>query len=313
MKLLLAPLQGLTDHTYRKVFQEYFTGIDVAYTPYFSMNRGNPIKKSKIKKRLDNEDSVFEIIPQILTNDAEAFILFSQAVKELGVQCVNLNMGCPYPIVTKKGKGVAMMQQVDNTKRFFEEIMAKAILPVSVKLRLGFMQDTEIDNIIPILNDYPIKEIILHPRCGTQYYTGNVDLEAFEKVCNNTRHELIYNGDILTIEDFHRIKNQFPTLKKIMIGRGILRNPYLFSEIKGETTTPPHKKQTILDFSLHLAQELSQHRSKGKYFPQGIKEHWKYLSQSFDHPQAIFDQIKICNSFEEYERVIEGIRESLEE
>lgn len=304
--IYLAPLQGLTDHTFRKVFPKHFGGIDRTYTPYFSVNSNSMPAKAKLEKFLNSGREHFEIIPQVLTSDARAFIRFSQMVSEMGINMVNLNMGCPFPVVTKKGKGAGMLPHPDKVDLFLEEISEGSKTEISLKVRLGLQSENEIFELVPVFNRYPVKEIIIHPRIGSEYYEGTPYRGLYAELESQLLTGVIYNGDIFSVKDYNSLKDQFPETEKIMLGRGILQNPFLCEEIKGIRSKGSNTGRLYV-YLEELVHELSSDRSKGKKFPQGIKEFWWHLSKSFDHAEAVFDLIKVENTFEGYFKAVEKV------
>ncbi|HKK10517.1 MAG TPA: tRNA-dihydrouridine synthase family protein [Bacteroidales bacterium] len=304
--IYLAPLQGLTDHTFRKVFPKHFGGIDRAYTPYFSVNSNSLPTKTKLEKFLTAGCEHFQIIPQVLTNDARAFISFSQLASEMGINMVNLNMGCPYPVVTKKGKGAGMLPYPDKVDHFLEKISMGSKTEISLKVRLGLQSENEIYKLVPVFNRYPVKEIIIHPRIGSEYYEGTPKRGLYAELESQLLTEVIYNGDIFSVKDYNSLKDQFPETEKIMLGRGILQNPFLCEELKGSERKDSNMSRLYVYLD-KLVHELSSDRSKGEKFPQGIKEFWWHLSQSFNNTEAVFDLIKVENTFEGYFKAVEKV------
>lgn len=305
-KLLLAPLQGLTDHTFRNVFPAYFQGIDCAYTPYFSINAHNLPSRNKIKKILAAGSDHFPVIPQVLTNDPMALVLFADLVKEMGIEIINLNMGCPFKVVTKKQKGAGMLPDPEYIDRFFASVFEKLEINLSLKVRLGQYSSQEIFELLPIFNQHPVKEIIVHPRTGEEYYEGKPNQELFHQVVQQSEAPVIYNGDIFSLSDFSKLTTKFPFVDTIMLGRGYLQNPFLGEILKGNTHFDLKK---VKAFMTELAYKLSEDRSKMKRFPQGIKEFWSHLCLSFENPEKVFDRIKRVNTFEEYNATTERVFE----
>lgn len=302
----MAPLQGLSDHTFRKVFPKHFDGIDRAYTPYFSINSKNMPSKNKVIKFLEAGRGSFEIVPQVLTTDAKAISAFSELVSDMGITMVNLNMGCPFPVVTKKGKGAGMLPHPEKVDAFLEEVFTASKTAVSLKVRLGLESEKELFELIPIFNCYPVKEIIIHPRIGSEYYEGNPNKNLYAEAMAQLKPEVIYNGDIFSTNDYKAFEARFPHTRKIMLGRGILQNPFLCEQLKGIgfNENPSSRIRPYID---ELIMALAKDRTKGEKFPQGIKEFWWYLSKSFNHPEAVFDLIKVENTFEGYHTAVEKV------
>ena len=306
-QISLAPLQGLTHEPFRRLFPQYFPGIDRAYTPYFSINDQTMPKPKKIRAALEAGSEHFQIVPQVLTENASAFLNFSDLMKDSGINLLNLNMGCPYPIVTKKGKGAAMLAAPEKTEKFFELVFDKIQTGVSVKVRSGLYQENELSELFPVLNRFPIKEIIIHPRKGTDYYTGKPDMKAFAGFIAKSEIPVVYNGDIFSVADYRTITASYSGIEHIMIGRGLLRNPLLAANIKNITIANPIER--IKSFMHELAEVLSAQRRSKDPFPQGIKEYWWHLSFSFSESSRVFDIIKVTQNLKTYHQKVEEVFE----
>ncbi|MCF8336626.1 MAG: tRNA-dihydrouridine synthase family protein [Bacteroidales bacterium] len=304
--LYMAPLEGLTDRIFRKTFTQFFGGFDKMFTPFFSFNDENPYKINKLRKQLADDCDPALIVPQALSNSPEAILYFQETLAKMGYWRFNLNLGCPYRVVVNKNKGAGLLNQPVMLEKIIKDIAANASLPFSVKVRLGMQNPEEILPIIDIFNRYKIEEIIIHPRTGNNYYQGIPDQERFAECVRRSEHPVVYNGDIFSVIDFQSIINLHPQIATFMLGRGILRNPFLANQIKG-VSPPSNKKEMLFNFQRELFDNLYRERGKGRYFPHGIKEFWSYLSNSFDGSEAVFDRIKRVNSINEYYEVTENI------
>ena len=141
MNYYFAPMEGITDRIYRRLHQEYFPGVDRYYTPFFSPTVHRSLTP-KERKELAPEPGL-NVIPQILTRNAEDFLWLTERCAEFGYEEVNLNLGCPSGTVTAKGKGSGMLQDPDALDSFLYEIYKRAALPVSIKTRIGFRDPEE--------------------------------------------------------------------------------------------------------------------------------------------------------------------------
>ena len=173
--LSLGPFQGITDAPFRNVFKRHFGGIDKFYTPFFT-----GIHKKDHAKNLQGEEidprynDVETLTPQILSTDAEEILRFAKQCKQLGYKEINLNMGCPFPRVANKKRGCGLLPYPDKVDAMLERVFEEIDIKFSVKCRLGYFSPEEIDVIIPILNKYPLSELIIHPRIGKQLYKGEI-------------------------------------------------------------------------------------------------------------------------------------------
>ena len=179
--LLSSPLQGFTDFRFRNAFNEYFGGIDTFYSPYIRLNGKMKIKGSYERDLLIENNTVPEVIPQIMTNDADEFIFVTKYVQELGYTELNWNLGCPYPMVTKRGMGSGLICNPEKIDHILDRVHSETDITVSMKMRMGYENPEEILDVFPILEKYPIKNIAIHARIGKQLYKGGVDLDSFER------------------------------------------------------------------------------------------------------------------------------------
>ena len=164
-------------------------------------------------------------VPQILTNSAEDFIKTAERLQEYGYEEVNLNLGCPSKTVVSKGRGSGFLAEPDRLNAFLEEIFNETPIRISVKTRIGKESPEEWIRLLEIYNQYPMEELIIHPRIQTDFYKNTPNLEMFEYAVKNSKNPLCYNGDICTKEEYETICNRFPEVPSVMIGRGILKNP----------------------------------------------------------------------------------------
>ena len=239
MRTSFAPMEGITIYCYRNAHHSLFNeGIDVYYTPFLSIYKHHSIKKRDMREILPehNAERGIRIIPQIMANDADEIIWALNDLHERGYDEINLNMGCPVGTVVTKHKGSGMLEDPDRLEALFSEVFKDKIageVKFSVKTRLGLTDSHEFYDILPVLNKFPFSEVIIHPRVRTQMYKGVPDMEVFEWAYENSTNPIGYNGNIFTVEDFHRITAKFPDLSEVMLGRGLVANPALARQISG--------------------------------------------------------------------------------
>lgn len=238
-KLVLAPMQNLTSLFFRKSFEKYFPkSFDYAISPFISATsnkmNANSIQFKDILPQ-SNENSI-PIIPQIIGNNKTNILETCRIIESLGYREVNINMGCPKKDIVSRGRGAGMLINPNAIQEIIESILNNTTLQVSIKVRLGVKDKADCRQLVPIINSLPLKAVCIHPRKAIDFYEGGVDIDEFEYLANEIKHTIIYNGDIFSVEDFSRLKMRFPFIKHWMIGRGVLRNPLLASEIKGIAT-----------------------------------------------------------------------------
>ena len=243
--LLSSPLQGFTDFRFRNAFHKYFGGIDTFYSPYIKLNGKLVIKGSYERDILPENNTTLEVIPQIITNDADEFLFVVKYIQQFGYKELNWNLGCPYPMVAKCGMGSGLISNTAQIEHILKRVHNETDIIVSMKMRMGYENATEILDVFPILDQYPIKNIAIHARIGKQLYKGGVDLDSFQNCLNHTKHKIYYNGDITSVAKFKELQHRFPSIDHWMIGRGLIADPFLPSMIKNNTTEYPKNKMEI--------------------------------------------------------------------
>ena len=305
--LSLAPFQGITDAVYRNLFKEYFSGIDKFYTPFFTgIHKDN--SRSLRGEEIDIKfNDVNTLTPQILGNDADEIIRFANQCQMMGYKEINLNMGCPFPRVANKTRGCGLMAEPQKVREIFDKVFNNIDIKFSLKCRLGYFKDTEIDELIDSFNAYPFSEIIIHPRIGKQLYTGNADVDRFAEIAPLIKRPLVYNGDIFSVDDFKRISEKLPSVSMFMLGRGLLTNPFLADEIKGISFDYEERKKKLHHFIVSLYLERLRHAGGSPKIIGCMKELWSYLMNSFEDPQNIWRKVKKINNLDVYEETVELI------
>ena len=309
--LSLAPFQGITDVVYRNVFKKHFRGIDKYYTPFFTGIQKDNSKSLRGEEISPEFNDVNTVVPQILSNTAEEIIRFANQCKSMGYPEFNLNMGCPFPRVANKTRGCGLMADPTRTIKMLNDVFDGIDgIKFSVKCRLGYYNDKEIYAFIDTFNSLPFSEIIIHPRIGKQMYTGEASLEKFKKLVPLINKPLVYNGDIFTIDRYNTILSSLSSLSvlsiSLMLGRGLLTNPFLAEEIKG-VDNQQDKKSRLHNFVVDLYVERLHHAGGSPKIIGSMKELWKYMMNIFDDPQNVWRKVKKVNHLDEYETAVENI------
>lgn len=309
--LLSSPLQGFTDFRFRNAFHKYFGGIDTFYSPYIKLNGKLVVKGSYERDILPENNSTLQVIPQIITNDAEEFLFVAKYVKKLGYNELNWNLGCPYPMVAKSGMGSGLICNTSRIDQILERAHNETDIIVSMKMRMGYDNPTEILDVFPILEKYPIKNIAIHARIGKQLYKGGVDLDSFQKCLDVSKHKLYYNGDITSVEKFRMLKERFPSIDHFMIGRGLIADPFLPSMIKSNTTEYPKNRFEIFEeFHDTIYRDYDAYLQGPTPIKMKMLGFWEYFSESFSNPQKTYKKIKKAGNSKHYEEVVKEIFKS---
>ncbi len=277
MKIYFAPLESVTLYTLRNAFDNHFSGVDRYYIPFLSpMGDGRLISKCERDILPENNQINKEIVPQIISNDVNATLILINRLKDLGYKEVNLNFGCPVGTVTAKEKGSGILRNLPRLDAYLKGVVEGSPLPISVKTRIGWSDPNEFQAILDVYNKYPLKELIIHPRCAKEGYSGPIHIDIFEGLDKRTNIPLVYNGEIKNEDDIAYIGNRFPFVKAIMIGRGLLEYPDMLMDYSDDA-----RRKRIKDYVKGLSEMYIETRGwkNGSY---GVKELWSYLYKRFE-------------------------------
>ena len=175
---------------------------------------------------------------------------------------------------------------------------------ISVKTRIGGWEPDEAGELIRVYNRYPLKDLIVHPRVQKQIYRGEVHLDVFRQFVEESKHHLVYNGDIVTVADYERITRMFPSIDSIMIGRGLLTNPALVRQIRGGAAATLEELKAFHEQLLenYMTEMQSERNTLFK-----MKEYWNWLSQSFEGSERYMKEIRKADSIVRYRAAVRNL------
>ncbi len=310
MRLALAPLQTYTDYHFRNAFQQVFSGVDVFYAPYLKMNNDGTMKTAPTIDVLPKNNPKQPIIPQLMACSSSEFFVMANYLADLGYSEVNWNMGCPYPMVTNKNLGAGILNQPSHLRHLLEEIFPKSPLKIGIKMRMGMEDTSEIHQLLPILNDFPITEIIIHARNAKQLYTGSCDHDQFFSCIPISKAPLTYNGDITNLEEWNELNEKFPEIDRWMIGRGAVCNPSIFEGIKtGKVLSEEVYYQNLILFNRYLRESLERSNSDKGYALIKLKSYWEYLATSLEEGNRLFRKLKKAKHVDDFCELIEKMND----
>ena len=316
MNIYLAPLEGLTDYTYRNAYEEvYGKGkIKKYFTPFISPNSSEHFLTKEMRDidRINNNKGY--VVPQVMTNKAADFIWTAKKLHEaFGYEEINLNAGCPSGTVVSKGKGSGFLRDVSRMDEFFDEVMSDSYIndnkiKISVKTRIGIDSPNAWEDILKVYNKYKFEELIVHPRVRSDFYKNEVNKEAFKLAMDMSTNKLVYNGDIFTRTDYLEFIDEFPKCDNIMLGRGLIADPALIDVLtdynpESYVRDLEFDKKRLEKFHSRVVQERLKIMSADKHAIHRMKEMWCYMEYTFNDKRAV-KQIKKSQKMEEYKLAV---------
>ena len=293
-----APLQGYTDDVYRRLHHELMGGIAYYYTPFVRMEGGGVRSKDMRDIRPEFNEGV-PVVPQIIVKSMKEFDYLVGIVGEKGYTRIDLNMGCPFPMQAKHGRGSGLLAHVDIVEEMAKAISDKKGLSFSVKMRLGWEDKDEWRPVLNLLNDTPLHQIAIHPRIGTQQYKGTVDMEAFREFAALCKHPLVYNGDVTTLAQIQKLEAEFPQLAGIMIGRGLLARPSLAAEYAiGMELSWEKRRNQLHEFHDRLKAHIETTANSESQVHNRLRLFWEYMEEPLG--RKIYKKIMKAGNLKNY-------------
>ena len=234
LKIYFAPMEGITDGILRQVHSRIFGGIDVYCLPFHKLTHTLSLTAREKRDLSPEENEGLEVLPQALTRDPGQLSAWMRRVSGLGYSIADLNIGCPSPTVTKRGRGSGMLRDPDYLKRFLDQVFSEPLpAALSVKTRIGYDSAEEWPGILKLLAGYPFAHVTVHVRTAREQYTGGIHPEAFDLALREGIPHPVYNGDLRTADDVDALVKRCPAAEAVMIGRGLLADPALARRIRG--------------------------------------------------------------------------------
>lgn len=296
-------MEGVTGYAFRKAHAECFGELDRYYTPFLVPPRLDfPFASRYAKELCQKGDEALDVVPQLLTKNADEFVWATQLLSEMGYAEVNLNVGCPSGTVANKGRGAGFLRDLAALEAFLQDVCVRSALPVSVKTRIGFANDNEFEEILETYCRCPIAELIVHPRVRADFYDGTPRRKAYGEALAKAPFPVAYNGDIFSVADVESLVAAYPETRHVMLGRGVVGNPALPRMIKGGPAATADELERFHDVLFHTYEE----RIGGNAVFR-MKEWWSYAKELFVSPISVQRAVRKLKRVDEYEATVSKI------
>lgn len=303
MSFYVAPLEGITGYIFRNAFNEYFgEGVAKYYTPFIVPHIKRAFSSKELNEVLPDNNKGINLVPQILTNNADDFTRLKEELREFGYKEINLNLGCPSKTVTTKGRGAGALEDLKKLDDLLKGIYASGDDNISIKTRIGIVEPDEFKEIFKIYSQYPICELTIHPRVMEQVYSGETYKEVFYEAIANSDIPICYNGDIRSISDYEKLvaeakANTGKDISNVMIGRGILYNPSLIRELSNGKVASIEEIQGMLH---SIREGYMTVMSGDTHVLFKLKEIWGFLKYMFPDSQKDIKKLIKAKTISEY-------------
>ena len=249
----LAPMAGITDVCFRQLMDEMGAGVLVSE---LVSAKGLLYNSGKTHKMIEVHPMSKSLVGiQLFGESEEDIINAAHYVKEAGASFVDINLGCPVKKVVKKGCGAALMRDPAYLETFLTKIKRKIELPLTVKMRTGWSHDElTIHECVRAANNSGCEWVAIHGRTRAQGYEGEADWNLIAEVKQRAKLPIVGNGDIRTVDQAQKLLND-SGVDAVMIGRGALRNPWIFKECIGFNKNDFESPCKVLDRYLELLRD----------------------------------------------------------
>lgn len=312
--LLLAPMEDVSDPPFRAVCKD--NGADLMYTEFIS-SEGLIRDAIKSRQKLDIFDYERPVGIQIFGGDEEALSLSAKIVETVNPNLLDINFGCPVKKVVSKGAGAGVLKDVDLMVRLTEAVIKSTNLPVTVKTRLGWDDNSRnIEEVAERLQDVGIKALAIHGRTRAQLYKGEADWSLIAKVKNNPRiHIPVFgNGDIDSPQKANEYKNRYG-VDGIMIGRAAIGYPWIFREVKHFIATGEILPSPTLEERVEVARKHLRKSIEWKGPIAGINEmrrHYTNYLKGLPNIKEYRNKLVTYKTGEEVESVLDEVKKNYE-
>jgi len=291
--LILAPMQDITDLAFWRVMSRY-GGPDVYYTEYFRVHRDSSPEKHILRSIDENPDGK-PIIAQMIGQDLDALRRTATALQKRRIAGIDLNLGCPAPIVCKKEAGGGLLRNPAKIDDILKVVREAVHLKFTVKTRLGFDSPDEFPALLDLFRRHPIDALTVHGRTVREMYKPVVHYDAIARAAHLMPCPVFANGNVSCADSARRIVD-VTNAAGLMIGRGAIRNPWLFEQIReawthGEVKTRP----TLVDLRNYIEElyEATRHpaiRESGQVGK--MKKYLGYIAPGLGESDAFWNELK---------------------
>lgn len=310
--LALAPMAGYTDTAYRQLIK----GIEprvICFTEFTSADGLIHGSKMTLKQLDFNPNEERPLVAQIFGKKPESFAEAAKIIEDMGIDAIDINMGCPAKKVVSSDHGSALLKNPTRALELIEATVKATKLPVSVKTRIG-SNELDLPWFVQFCKDMEsagVQLLTIHGRTAKQMYTGTANWDPIYEVKRNLSIPVIGNGDVKSVADaLHKLGN----LDGVMVGRGTMGNPWIMKEIAaafyGEEYTPPQTYAEKLPTYLRHAELLVQYKGE-EHGMKEMRKHFVHLIRGFDGASEARAKVVHISTLEEAKHVLYGLLDQL--
>jgi len=290
--LVLAPMQDITDLPFWRVMQHY-GGADLYYTEYFRVHRDSKPERH-IQRSIDENPTGRPVIAQMIGEDIPSLLRTAHALQRHPIFGIDLNLGCPAPIVCRKSAGGGLLKHPDRIDAILRALRPVIGVQFTVKTRIGFSDPAEFDRLLEIFAAHEIDAFTVHGRTVRELYRTRVHLDRIRQAVERLRAPVFANGNVLSVA-LARETLAATRAAGLMIGRGAIRNPWLFQQIRDDADGKPVFEPTLRDLRGYIdhlyAETRIPHLDEGNNISK-LKKYLNFIGQGIGPDEAFLHGIR---------------------
>ncbi|MBL9177978.1 MAG: tRNA-dihydrouridine synthase family protein [Verrucomicrobiaceae bacterium] len=294
--LALAPMQDVTDLGFWRLMARH-GGADVYYTEYFRVHPDSHLEKD-ILASITHNPTGRPVVAQMIGNDIPSLVRNANELQQHAVAAIDLNLGCPAPIVYKKCAGGGLLRDVPRIEGILGALREAVRVKFTVKTRLGFDDTEAIDALVPLFVKHGVDLVTIHGRTVTQMYRDGVRYDLIAKARAGIPCPVLANGNIGSHDDAASVVRQ-TGVQGLMLGRGAIRNPWIFDQIRqhfrGETARQPSAGERLA-YVEELYEAVTTPGTRELDQVNRIKKHLNFFGEGMDDPQDFLNEMRRCTT-----------------
>jgi tRNA-dihydrouridine synthase B len=303
--LALAPMQDITDLSFWRVICR-FGGPDIYWSEYFRVHRDSRLDAPILESIVSNPTGR-PAVAQLLGEHVPSLVRAAKELQQYPVAAVDLNLGCPAPVVYRKGAGGGLLRDLEKIEAILGALREAVSIPLTVKTRVGFDSSGGFDRLLGIFDKHRVDLVTVHGRTVSQGYSGSVHHDLIARAVNALSCPVLANGDVCSTDHARSVLAQTGAAG-LMIGRGAIRNPWLFDQIRdtlgGRAVTLPIGRE-VLAYINALWEARCVPGTPERLQAQGMKKFLNFIADSKSVPPQFLAEIRRAATRQDFFRLCE--------
>jgi len=308
--LILAPMQDVTDKTFWRVMHRY-GGADLYYTEYFRVHRDSKPERH-ILADIDENPTGRPVIAQMIGQDIPALVRTAKLLQKRNIVGIDLNLGCPAPIVCKKNAGGGLLKHPEQIDEILGALRPVIDIAFTVKTRIGYDDPAEFDRVLEVFARHQVDAFTVHGRTVREMYRTRVHLDRIRQAVECLDAPVFANGNVLSVALAHETLAATGAVG-LMMGRGAIRNPWLFQQIREDAEGRPVFQPTLRDIRAYIdflyrethLPHLSEAANVSK-----MKKYMNFIGQGIGEDEAFLHAIRRAATEAEFFRLCDEFLDS---